>query len=115
MKHFPSYSIFQELTQTREEDLYEMISEEHAKQLHWKETLRIEEQQLKAAKKKEAAEKEITQKRAMLERKTKNDLELSQEESRRKAVVEDLAQIVATGGDKTNNCIAKALAEFLSK
>ena len=70
---------------------------------------------MKAANKREAADKEITRNKAMLDRKTKTDLEMSQEESRRKNLVEELAQQVNIGGENALPSIVKTLSEFLSK
>ena len=99
-----------------EEDLYQIISNEHAKQIHLKETLKIEAQQLKTAKEKEEHDQESVQKQAILDRKTKMDLELSQDENHRKAVVEELSQSLAAGGDgEVAHSVAKTLNEFLSE
>ena len=106
----------QNLTKVQEEDLFQIIADEHAKQQHWKEALKIEDQQLKAAKARETSDKETVQKRAVLERKTKAELEMSQEDARRKAVVDEVTQSIATGStDNGMHSIARVLTEFLSK
>ena len=105
------------MNETEESDLYQIISDEHAKQLHWKETLKIETQQMKVAKEKESSEQECVQKQALLDRKSKVDLQLSMEDSRRKASVEELQRNAAAGatGETAMMSVAKVLSEFLSK
>ena len=101
------------MTQIHEDDLYQIISDEHAKQLHLKETLKIEAEQSKAAKEKELDDHENGQKLAVLERKTKTDIQLSQEDCRRKSAVEDFSRSCGESGILAD--LAKLLNEFLSK
>ena len=107
---------FQELTQNEENVLSQTIADEHAKQLHWKESLKIEAQQLKAAKARRFSDNEAKQKQAVLDRKTKADLQLSLEDSRRKAAMDDLSQSIGSGNIQLAiESVGKTLSEFLSK
>ncbi len=111
-----SIDFVQELTDVQEEALSQTISNEHAKQLHWKETLKIEAQQLKAAKARKIIDLEAKQKQAVLDRKTVADLQFSQEDARRKAAVENLSRDIADDSEGSAlHSIAKTLSEFLSK
>lgn len=69
------------------------------------------------AQEREYSDKEMMQKDAVLDRKTKVDLQLSQEETRRKAALDDLTRNVAAGSsrDTTMHSVVKTLKEFLSK
>lgn len=109
-------SVTQETTSSQEEELYRVIANEHAKQVHWKETLKIETEQAVAEKKKQFKAGTAQEEKQALDRKSKCDAQTVQEETARKMVVQEMMQNVAAGaGEMAINSVAKTLSEFLSK
>lgn len=95
--------------------MYQSIAEEHAKQSHWREMLKIEKQQLDKVKEKETKDQTAREEKSVLDRKTKFDIELNKEDNQRRALVKNMSMSVAAGDSDATLNIAKTLNEFLSK
>ena len=95
-----------------------LISAEHGKQIHWRESLKIEKEQLDAIKKdakekndKKAAEAEKVE---LDLRKSNLEISLARDESKLRGVVQDMISNISAGDSSTVN-VVRTLTEFLSK
>ena len=91
---------FKEITPADQEQKCKTISEEHGKQIHLKESLKIEEQMKNFIKESEEEEKRISQEAEKVElqiRKAKRDLSVAKDESHLRGVVQDMFHNVSAG------------------
>ena len=110
--------IFQEMTPLEEEEKCQVISDEHSKQLHWQQTLRIEKEQMelfiKQAKVEEKKNDEEAEKVEMQVKKANRELSVAQDEAHLRGVVNTMVNNVAAG-DSNLHSVVRTLSEFLSK
>ena len=108
---------FKEITPADQEQKCKTISEEHGKQIHLKESLKIEEQMKNFIKESEEEEKRISQEAEKVElqiRKAKRDLSVAKDESHLRGVVQDMFHNVSAG-ENSLQPVVRTLGEILSK
>ena len=106
----------QEMTPAEERAKLDIISAEHSKQIHWRESLKLEQKEyesfVKEAKQKEKDEFQEAEKTDQQVRKAKRDLELAQEAINLKGSVKDMASNVAAGENPFHS-VVRTLNKFL--
>lgn len=106
----------QEFTKEEEQEKYEIISTEHAKQILWKESLQIEKEQydqsMKEALKKVQKQQEEDERQKLQQMKATRDLALAKDEAKRKNVVQDMVNDVSAGSTSLHP-VVRTLTEFL--
>lgn len=111
----------QEFSPVEEQQKYKLISDEHAKQLHWEDSLKIEKNQMelfiKQSKIEEAKLEEEARKVEMNFNKAQRELSLSHDEAHLRGVVQEMCNSVAADTDVKTVLlsVARTLNEFLSK
>ena len=112
------FILSQELSPQEEKENLDLIASQHAKQLHWKQTLKFEEEQLEIVQEQVAkVEKDQFEEAEKLDisvKKATRALEASKEKAHLREVVDDLVNNVSAG-ETSLHSVVRTLSEFLGK
>lgn len=101
-----------------EEEKLQLISAEHSKQIHWRESIKLEKKELdllvNSIEEMEKKSFQEAEKRDQQIRKAKRDLEVSKEKAHLRGCVDEMVNNTLAG-DRSLSPVVKTLAEFLGK